>query len=214
MVAPPIPTPILQLAANEDDTPRPLDFVQAGTKPAAPTGRRRLAIILGAAITLALLFIPGLHIGNTSNPGFASQEMLAPAHNPNILLLKTPTPTMPPKPTPTITPSPTPTPTPAPIPTPTTEPTLFPTPTPKPPVVATPKATPTKIPRAIPTPSPTAANNSGGFTGLSPFHPGTPPDPPSSSPFSDPLVYVLLGLIIAACAALVVIVKKTRILGK
>jgi hypothetical protein len=85
MVAPPIPapppTPIPPLATNEDDTPRPLDFVQSGTKPAAPTGRRRLviwliigiliAIILVAAITLALLFIPGLHIGNTGIPRIA-----------------------------------------------------------------------------------------------------------------------------------------------
>lgn len=226
-VAPPIPgsspTPIPTVTANEDDAPRPLDFAQNGMKPTAPTSQRRLiiwliigvliAIIIVAAITLALLFVPGLHIGDAGVNGFANQQMLAPncaTVCPAIALTKTP------RPTPTATPSPTPSPTPAPRPKPppTPTPVFFPTPTPKPPAIATPKPKPRKVPTATPTPSPTAANNSGGFTGLSPFHPGTPHDPPPNKPFSDPLVYALSGVIIIASAALIIVIKKTHILGK
>ena len=87
MVAPPMtggqgqtrvpnaPTPIPSSAADEDDTPRPLNFAPSvGAQFIAPTVQRRfviwiivgvlLAIIVGAAIMLALLFIPGVHMGN------------------------------------------------------------------------------------------------------------------------------------------------------
>ena len=103
MVAPPMPgaqnqtripnapTPIPPVAANEDDTPRPLNFAPSlGAQFIAPTRQRRLliwiivgvliAIIVAAAITLALLFIPGVHIGNVGVPGLASQKVLALAY--------------------------------------------------------------------------------------------------------------------------------------
>ncbi|MGB8347101.1 MAG: hypothetical protein WCD86_19600 [Ktedonobacteraceae bacterium] len=219
---PPMPTPIPPTAADEDDTPRPLNFApSAGAQFIAPTGQRRLliwiivgvliAIIIGAAIMLALLFIPGVHMGNMGVPGLASQEVLVSVHAPNIPDCKgvpcTPTPSPP------ITPTPTPTPRPRPTPTPTSAP-ISPTPTPRSAPIATPKATATKVPTPLPTPTPTVANNSGGITGVGGFHPGGPIDPPSGSPFSDPLVYVLLGMIVAASATLVVVVKKTHLLGR
>jgi len=214
------PTPIPPTAADEDDTPRPLNFAPSvGAQFIAPTGQRRLliwiivsvliAIIVGAAIMLALLFIPGLHIGDRGIPGFTGQETLAPAYVSNIYNCAPIRPT----PIPTRTPTPTPTPRPRPTPTPTSAP-ISPTPTPRSAPIATPKATATKVPTPLPTPTPTAANNSGGITGVGSFHPGGPIDPPSGSPFSDPLVYVLLGMIVAASATLVVVVKKTHLLGR
>jgi len=170
--------------------------------PQRETGRLRsriaLALMIGSLIMLSLFGIAS-ETALVSAQSFAGSSASPYAGN-----CKKPKP--PHCPTPTPSPSPTPSPTATSIPTATATPppgtTVTPTPTQQsgtaPTATATTVRTPTPTKALTPGPSPTAtaANNSGGITGVGGFHPGGP-DGGSGFPLGDALTIaaLLLGLL-------------------